>query len=282
MLNEQKNQLFQGANNRSSLYDVIYQSSDAKLPLILFCHGFKGFKDWGHFPLIARELAEAGFAVVKFNFSHNGVGLENTEEFTDLDAFSENNYLFELEDIDLLMQHLQNETSLQAIVNFKDISIIGHSRGGSIALLKASQDKRIKRVVSWAAVADLEERLPSPEELEEWRKSGVRNILNGRTGQNMPMKYQFVEVLHDNAKMLNVERAVKRMKKPMLIVHGENDQSVTLEHGYALHIWNSSAEFETIETADHTFGGRHPFDLDDLPKESKQLVDKTIQFLRSH
>jgi uncharacterized protein len=44
------------------------------LPVILFVHGFKGFKDWGAFPDACEEFARVGFAVVAFNLSLNGVG----------------------------------------------------------------------------------------------------------------------------------------------------------------------------------------------------------------
>lgn len=279
MLIEKHNLQYKGANNRLSLYDVIYPKTDAKLPVVVFCHGFKGFKDWGHFPELCKEIAAAGFLVVKFNFSHNGVGLTDLKDFTDLSAFAENNYLLELEDLDKLIAQLKKEEELTAISEFKKVSLIGHSRGGSVAILMASSDKRIDKVISWGAVADLEERLPSGDELAEWKRTGVWSILNTRTGQTMPMNYQFVEALISNKRKLDVERAAKNMGKPMLILHGENDTSIPLEHAYALQIWNPSAQLETIPFADHTFNGKHPFNQEELPKESKELVKFTLDFL---
>lgn len=280
MLNEIKDQIFKGADARSALYDVIYPHSDARLPLLIFCHGFKGFKDWGHFPELCRQIARAGYVVVRFNFSHNGVGLDQKNEFTDLKAFAENNYLKELKDLDALIDELKNSEVVKSRAKLDDIYLVGHSRGGSIALLKSSTDSRIKKVVSWAAVADFEDRLPSDEELSKWEEEGERIILNGRTGQKMPMNFQFVECLRKNRKQLQIEKAVKNMDKPMLIVHGEKDQSVALEHAYALHIWNPSAAFELIETANHTFGGQHPWDEPELPAESKNLLKLSLDFLR--
>lgn len=280
MLRLKKNLHYRGAESMSSLYDVIYPSNDAKLPLILFCHGFKGFKDWGHWQMIFQKIAESGFAVVKFNFSHSGIGLEDPLNFTDLEAFGENNYLKELEDIDHLIEQLRQEKDLKDIIDLNKIHLIGHSRGGSMAILKAAKDKRLKSVVSWAAVADLDERLPKGEELEEWKNKGVRYILNGRTGQQMPMNYQFVVSFLQNKKELDVERACKRMVKPQLIVHGENDPTVGLEHAYALQVWNTKAQLITIPNADHVFNGKHPFEEEELPFESKQLVEATISFLK--
>lgn len=40
--------------------DVRFVDRDAPRPVVVFCHGFKGFKDWGPFPEWGRRLAQAG------------------------------------------------------------------------------------------------------------------------------------------------------------------------------------------------------------------------------
>lgn len=282
MLNEELDLVFQGADQRRSRYDVIYPKKVGKLPLILFCHGFKGFKDWGHFPLICRQLASAGTCVVKFNFSHNGMGPDGKYDFIDLETFAKNNYLKEIEDISSLLKQLRSEQFLQSTIDFENISILGHSRGGSMAILAGLEDPRIKRIISWAAVADLEGRLPNEAELAEWSADGVRYILNSRTGQKLPMNYQFVETLQANRALLSLEKQLKKSEKPLLIVHGESDQAVPLEHAYALQIWQPKAELESIPDAGHTFGGTHPFEEDQLPEHSQIAVQATIDFLKRH
>ena len=54
-----------------------------RLPVLIFLHGFKGFKDWGHFPMVAEYLARSGFAVLRFNFSHNGTSPDRLTDFVD-------------------------------------------------------------------------------------------------------------------------------------------------------------------------------------------------------
>ena len=282
MLNEKLDLEFEGANQRRSKYDAIYPEYDAKLPLLIFCHGFKGFKDWGHFQLLCHELASAGQAVVKFNFSHNGMSISSKFDFDDLEAFAENNYIKEIEDISLLIDHLESDPLFEGIIDFDNISILGHSRGGSTAILAGLGDERVKRLITWAAVADLEERLPVDDELLEWQTKGVRYVLNGRTAQEMPMHYQFVESLIANSDNLSLEKQLKESDKPLLIIHGENDEAVPLEHAYALQVWQPKAELECIPNAGHTFGGSHPFEEEELPKHSQQAIDATIDFLKRH
>ena len=61
-----------GKHHREITLDVNFLESGANLPIIIFCHGFKGFKDWGTFNLMAETFARNNFIFVKFNFSYNG------------------------------------------------------------------------------------------------------------------------------------------------------------------------------------------------------------------
>ena len=100
-----------------------------------------------------------------------------------------------------------------------NISIIGHSRGGGIVLLRAAQDKRIKTVITWAGVADFKSRFPNNNNLILWKKEGVRYILNGRTKQKMPHYYSFYEDFIKNEAQLTIQKAVRSLKIPQLIIH---------------------------------------------------------------
>ena len=95
----QKNIALNGSANRKFLLDVFYLQNGEKKPVVIFCHGFKGFKDWGHFNLVGERFAEEGCVFVKFNFSHNGTTPEDPLNFTDLKAFGNNNFSKELEDL---------------------------------------------------------------------------------------------------------------------------------------------------------------------------------------
>ena len=61
-----------GSANKHILLDVFYNNTGVAKPIVIFSHGFKGFKDWGHFETVAKQFADAGFVFIKFNFSHNG------------------------------------------------------------------------------------------------------------------------------------------------------------------------------------------------------------------
>ena len=67
--------------------------------MVIFAHGFKGFKDWGAHNLVASHFAENGFRFLKFNFSHNGTTIDRPTEFTDLIGFSDNTFSIEFDDL---------------------------------------------------------------------------------------------------------------------------------------------------------------------------------------
>ncbi|MGZ5283277.1 MAG: alpha/beta hydrolase family protein, partial [Bacteroidia bacterium] len=77
-----KNLWVAGSDGRTILTDIFYKKTSKPKPVIIFVHGFKGFKDWGAFNEIAEWYARQGFIFVKFNFSHNGTTPENPTEFT--------------------------------------------------------------------------------------------------------------------------------------------------------------------------------------------------------
>ena len=90
------------------LIDIFFKPDNKPKPIIIFCHGFKGFKDWGAFNNMGVYFADNNFVYVKFNFSHNGIKVESLENFTDLDAFGKNNFSIELDDLDNVINWLHN------------------------------------------------------------------------------------------------------------------------------------------------------------------------------
>ena len=76
---------------------------DDPVGAVVICHGFKGFARFSFFPHVATELANAGFTAITFDFSGSGVG-DDRESFTNREAFTNNTFLQELEDIDCVVQ----------------------------------------------------------------------------------------------------------------------------------------------------------------------------------
>ncbi|MEM9822065.1 MAG: alpha/beta fold hydrolase, partial [Bacteroidota bacterium] len=263
------------------LLDAYYVQDQKAKPLVIFAHGFKGFKDWGHWDLLARFFAHAGFVFIKFNFSHNGTTLDQPTEFANLDAFGQNNYSKELADLDAVLSWLRSQDQIPAKeINWADTTLIGHSRGGGIGIIKAVEDERIHRLITWAAVSSLSYAWTDEEKVKKWKKEGVQYQLNGRTQQQMPLYYQLYEDFSQQEERLNIRKRLRDLDKPFLIVHGTDDPAVPFFAAHQLQEWSSRAQLQLIDGANHVFGGAHPYTATQLPEHSRLLAKYSLAFLQ--
>lgn len=282
-MNIKRNIIVEGKHKRSIPVDAFIPDFKGPKPVVLFAHGFKGFKDWGIWDLIAEKFVEAGFVFLKFNFSHNGTSPENLVDFVDLEAFGQNNYTLELQDLDAVLNALEEKSLVDGPdLDLDRLTLIGHSRGGGITAVKAARDQRIHSWIGWASVKDLAYAWRGNQELiANWEKTGVYEIMNGRTKQLMPLYYQLYEDFSSNEEEYSVERAIGKLQIPLLVVHGTADPAVPFSVTDSFKKWNPTLEVFPIPDADHVFGGRHPNLLDQLPEHASILVKQSISFIKN-
>ena len=270
-----------GKHKKPILTDVFYNTTNQPKPIVIFAHGYKGFKDWGCWNLLAEQFASNNMFFVKFNFSHNGGTKENPIDFPDLEAFGNNNYTKELDDLQSVIDWVVENEKFTKEIDKKNITLIGHSRGGGIGILKASEDKRVTRLITWAAVSNFGERSTTIGDLENWKKNGVKYVLNGRTKQQMPHYFQFYEDFKMNENRLNIKKAIKKIKIPILIIHGTQDTSISFAEAENLHKWNKKSEIFPVKGANHTFNSKHPWSDKHLPNQLQQVVTKSLHFIKN-
>ena len=229
---------------------------------------------------MAKAFANAGFFFIKFNFSHNGGTVEQPIDFPDLEAFGNNNYTKELDDLESVINWISINADFKKETDIKDVTIIGHSRGGGIVLLKANEDARVKKVISLAGVSDYKSRFPKNEKFQEWVEEGVYFVKNGRTHQEMPHFYQFFKDFEENEQRLDIQKATQNLKIPLLIIHGDNDTSVAIEEAENIHKWNPKSSFQIIENADHVFNVSHPWENQKMSQELEEIIKQCVAFLK--
>ncbi len=275
-----KNIAIEGRHGKPILTDVFYKESKEAKPIIIFSHGFKGFKDWGAYNLLAQFFANKKFIFVKYNFSHNGISHENPDEFDDLEAFGNNNFEIELDDLNQVINWI-SETPLvpEYQKNLEEIYLIGHSRGGGISILKASQDKRIKKLVTWASVNDFGVRWDDSF-AEKWKTDGVIWVLNTRTHQKMPLYYQLYDNYLKNKDRFNIQKAIENLSIPILVIQGTEDQAVSMDIALEMKRWNQDIKLDLIPNGDHTFGVRHPHNALPIPFDAQIAWEHTLDFLK--
>jgi pimeloyl-ACP methyl ester carboxylesterase len=267
-------------NNRVILADV-FASPDFKFqPIIVFAHGLNGFKDWGPFPAMAAAFADAGFAFCTFNFSHNGTTPDTPTEFTDLEGYKLNTIGIELSDLEDVLEFFTGGKSASEgiLVDKRRVGLMGHSWGGSVAILEAARNPDVKALATLAAQAEFGPKWDT-ELRKNWASDGYRLLKNSRTKQELPMGYGLLLEVEENPETFNPLRVCRQIRKPWLIVHGDDDETVTLADGLSFKNEHPGAHTLFIPHTGHTFGEHHPF-LGQFSPAFEKVVTATIRFFQ--
>jgi len=235
------------------LIDVRAGGRGSPRSAVVVVHGFKGFKDWGLWPALAERLARAGLSAVTLNLS--GSGVDDSGEFVYPERFGHNTFSAELQDLRRVTDALAGGEL--GVAPPSAVGLLGHSRGGGIAVLHAASDARIKALATWAAISTVE-RWPASQRAA-WRSAGVNEVKNVRTGQVLPLYPDVLDDIERHAAALDIEAAAARVAVPWLIVHGTDDEAVALAEGERLAAAAPGARFLAVEGAGHTFGAIHPW-----------------------
>jgi pimeloyl-ACP methyl ester carboxylesterase len=265
-----------GAKGRNMLMDLTFDDVHPDAPMVIFAHGFKGFKDWGTHNMVAEYFAEQGFRYLKFNFSHNGTTPEHPVDFVDLIAFGDNTFSIELDDLNAVIDFACNRTSIPAA---KKVFLIGHSMGGGISIVKAAEDSRIAKLITFASISVFYNLWAKNLEAQ-WKLAGVIYVNNSRTNQQMPLYVGLLHDLEQNPVRLDIAKQAAKVTQPWVIFHGDKDAGVPLKHSEQLHAAQPNAKLVIIKGADHVFGASHPYTDDVLPKALLEFCEKSVAFLR--
>jgi len=254
--------------------DVRVKGDAGRKPVLIIAHGFKGFKDWGMFPYAARRFAEEGFAVVTFNFSHNGV---RERDFDELEKFGRNTYSQEQKDLAAVLAAVLEDRLPEAErMDKEQVVLVGHSRGGGNSVLFAAEHSSISGVASWNGIANVN--LFNNEFRETVMRDGVGYIINARTKQEMPIQAVFFEDIDRNKKCFDIAARAAELRTPILFIQGMNDAERLVEGFRRLRAAAPQHRFAEIQGTNHTFGTVHPFagTTDAL----EQAMAMTIQFFK--
>lgn len=241
--------------------------------LVVVVHGFKGFRQWGFFPWVCERLAQAKIASVRFDMSRNGIGT-NPELFDRLDLFEDDTYSQQIADLRSVDSFINSSEVLRDLPRI----VLGHSRGGAIALLGAKHLSRLRGVVTWASISRVDR---WDEELKrQWRRDGFQEVVNSRTGQRMRMSVAILDDFERDPERLDVLEAARALEVPLLSVHGGADESVAADESRAIVRSARNGALVMIEGSGHTFGAIHP--LIDVPFALRVAAAATEAFVISN
>lgn len=261
-----------------------FKSNPENLPCVFIVHGFKGFKDWGYVPFFAEELADNGFFVITFNFSHNGIG-ENPFEFTEFEKFANNTISLEVDELGELIE-FYNSGGFGFDGSKNSIGMIGHSRGGAIALIQTNEsikndvNRNLKALALWGTIATFERY--TKHQIELWKKQGYIEVVNSRTNQVMRLNRILLDDYELNRDRFDLLNCISKVSLPILIIHGDQDLTVPMKEAHQLYEASNKdvTEIVIINGAGHTFNIVHPYAGSN--PQFEQVKARTIDFLIKH
>jgi alpha-beta hydrolase superfamily lysophospholipase len=239
--------------------------------LVVAVHGFKGFKDWGFFPWLADHLCRYGAAVCRFNMSRSGIG-ENSDTFDRLDLFAGDTYSTQLADLRTATDHAQ--ARFPGLPTF----LLGHSRGGGIAILGAHSVPRLHGVIAWSPIARADRWDDATK--KRWRADGFMDVENQRTKQMMRMSTAILDDYEKHHRRLDILGAASKLKKPLLVIHGGRDESVPPAEGREVFSRAREGAIATIAAASHTYNAIHP--LVNVPRELVHAAEISAHFVSAY
>lgn len=243
---------------------------------LIYVHGFKGFKDWGFIPYMADYFEKRGIFTITFNFSLNGIG-EKEDEFTEIDKFAKNTFSREVFELSYLLEKYKE--GYFGKFSDKQLTLLGHSRGGAISIFCAN-NPLVNKVVLWASIAKLDRY--TERQKQQWKKDGYVEVINTRTNQVFKLNVTLLDDIEKNKDdKLSIQKALSTLYKPILIAHGSNDLTVPMEESYQIYEMTNKnySKHLIIDKASHTFDINHPFNGSN--NKFDLLLNETYNFITS-
>ncbi len=218
---------------RYGLASVFHWPNGKTSTCVVTCHGLNSTKDSPKYVGIARRFCAEGLTVLRFDSRGCG-GSRGLFEDTTLTG--------RIEDLETALDFVQEK-------GFLNVGVMGSSIGGTVSILTAAKDERVKALVTWAAPCHLDELLQG-------------EIIEG------------LEKLRGDAGKHDVVRAVRDIYCPILIVHGNLDDLVSTSHANALYKnANQPKDCKMIDGADHMFTAS---------VHRKKALELTLDWFKKH
>ena len=236
------------------LAGMLHFTNKKKRPLIIICHGFTGSKEGQYymFTQTSRELCRNGYNVLRFDFRGSGDSEGRFEDQT----FSNMS-----KDMKAAMSFVKKFRE----IDYNKVGLIGHSKGGGVALGFANNNPKIKSIVLWSTVADYKLLWKG---YEKEFKNMLKRGYSFYYGFKVPKKLYLENLRFDPLKI------IKTIKVPILLIHGTKDIDVPLIHSkLLLRESRGPNSLIAIKNADHLFTE---------PKDREKVIKETIKWFKRY
>lgn len=260
----------------------IPENAQKKYPLVLFLHGFKGYKDWGFIPFFCEKLSNENI-VINIDFSLNGM-IDTENIVYDSELFRKNTISQQIEDAGAVIDYIK--PILEGTNYFNgDIYLIGHSLGGATSIFLSTIRNDINKLVLLASISQIHRNTERQKML--WKEKGYIEVKVPPKNQVVLLDYSYQDDKDKNFSPNQILEDIAKFEGEVLIIHGKQD--VTVKEKEALEINDSrlrnglgdKTKLEIVEKCGHTFNVIS--NKDDFEKNEclLSIINKTKSFLKN-
>lgn len=288
-----------GADNQT-IFGNTHLPTNQPRGVVLIAHGLKSYKDYGFQPALAQHLASIGLIAHRFNFSHSGMTNDITT-FARTDLFEKDTWNKQVADIKAVASAVQRGALPGATAGNALPQIwLGHSRGGNTTLLatgRAFQQNwpvKPKAIIALAA-GDTCCRL-TEEQRKHMHQDGCLEMLSSRTGQLLRQGLAWLTEQESDPDAHDLHKAVKAIRCPVLLVHGQLDE--TVPHDDSVRLKQTASQIADSQSSqigetgpvtlismpdtNHTFNAPNPLPLGaPLPTQTQAMFEHVTGFVEA-
>lgn len=238
-------------------YPSEFDTNNEQYPLIIICHGFVGSRVGVDrlFVKTSHELIQEQCVVLRFDYSGCG---ESEGEYgkTGLDAL-----------IDQTKAAIDFGLRLQKI-DQNQLILLGHSLGGATAVLTATRDNRVKKLILWSSVGQPFKDIANiigESEIAKLKESEFIDYLG----------YSLYKEFFFSLNKYTPLKEVKGFQGDVLLIHGSSDEDISVN--YCVQYFEAldknrvgTCQKKIIRDANHTFSSVSHFN---------ELISTTRQWL---
>ncbi len=204
-------------------------------PVITLCHGLSTSKEGRTYLRLESLLNGKKIATFRFDFYGHGESEGKFEDITLSEA---------VHDVHKAIRFLKDS-------GYSKIGLMGSSFGGFASLIATPRLPELVLLALKSPVSDYLGLLIARGQdidIPLWKQKGFISM-PGSDGQKLKLNYSF----YTDAQMIKSYAAIKKIKIPTIIVHGDKDETVPLEQSIRCASLLENGRLEVIEGADHTY-----------------------------
>lgn len=225
-------------NDQQSVAAVLFAPESQPRGALVICHGFRGAKEnSGNICPFAAKLTARGLLVVAFDFRGSG---QSCGEFCDMTLTRQ------VEDLKQVCSYVQSRFKLPQL-------LLGRSFGGSTVISAAPHVPEAVGYILWSAPFDLPACFAALLENDYQRLLAGEVVNCSDTEGSFDLKPELIFDLQAQDMVRNLSAMAG---KPVLVVHGREDEAVAYQNAQQIADLMPDAVLHLVEGADHRFTGQ--------------------------